>query len=287
MRHTPVRVSSSVNHPFCPRAAPKEGIGQDLRRRSPPVGAPTAAGARHPAALVNPLSSSRRPLRGHRPIPRTPPPAPDHRSSATPPRGGWWRTPRRGRSPTIASITRPRSWVIRKSLPSRSLAATAPRQTIRSGIDPGDLGVQPRTAGLDVAHLGCLVDPALAAELESEVLDRVRHVDVGTIHPGLVQCLLEQSAGRSHERDALPVLDVARLLADQHQPGPVVAGREDDLGRRFPQLTAPTLRRRGPQSGDIGSLRYPFGSTHPVSFAPTSDTSTSQPASRPRLSFAG
>ena len=109
-----------------------------------------------------------------------------------------------------------------------------------------DLGGQPRPARLDVAHLRRRVDPALSPLGEPEVLDGVGHVDLGHRDAGLGQRPLQQLAGRSDEGDALAVLDVTGLLADQGQPRPRVPGREDDLGGRLPQLAPPAVRRPPP-----------------------------------------
>ena len=48
--------------------------------------------------------------------------------------------------------------------------------------------------------------------------------------------LVEHPAGRSDERAALPILDVAWLLTDQHHPGPRRPLTEDGLGGVLPEV---------------------------------------------------
>ena len=125
-----------------------------------------------------------------------------------------------------------------------------------------DLCAEPGPARLDVAHLGRLVDPALTALLEPEVLDGVRHVHRRPVDAGLVHRLLQQSAGRTDERDALAVLDVAGLLSHQHHPCLWAAAGEDSLGCWAVQLAALAVHRRLSQSLDVGVLGYPLLCTH-------------------------
>jgi len=75
--------------------------------------------------------------------------------------------------------------------------------------------IQPPAVVLDLAWCRFLVDAALAALLELEVLDGIGDVDAVPIDAGLRHRPLQELAGRSHERPALPVLLVAGLLADE------------------------------------------------------------------------
>jgi hypothetical protein len=59
------------------------------------------------------------------------------------------------------------------------------------------------------------MDPAVAARGESKMLDGVRHVHVAAVDAGLVERLLQQPARWADEGNALPVLDVPGLLADE------------------------------------------------------------------------
>jgi hypothetical protein len=63
------------------------------------------------------------------------------------------------------------------------------------------------------------VNPPFAARLPFEVLDDVGDVDRGAIDAGLGERSIEQLAGRSDKRTPREILLIARLFADQHQPG--------------------------------------------------------------------
>jgi len=79
--------------------------------------------------------------------------------------------------------------------------------------------VQPPAVVPDVACRRFLVDTALAALLELEVLDGIGDVNAASVDAGVRHCSLQELAGGSHERPALPVLLVARLLADEGDRG--------------------------------------------------------------------
>jgi hypothetical protein len=85
---------------------------------------------------------------------------------------------------------------------------------------------------------GLLVDPTLAPHLVMEVLDRVRQVHHPAIEAGPLQRLVEDASRGPDERLTLTVLDVPRLLADDHHVGIPRSGREHDLRGVGPQLTA-------------------------------------------------
>src|SRR4051812_27897833 len=77
-----------------------------------------------------------------------------------------------------------------------------------------------------------------------EVLDRVRQIDALAGDAGVGERLVEQRAGRSDERLTLPVLLIARLLADEQDLGVARALPEDDLGGGFVEFAAATALRR-------------------------------------------
>ena len=79
--------------------------------------------------------------------------------------------------------------------------------------------LQPPSVVLDLACRRLLVDAALSALLELEVLDGIGDVDPMSIDPGIRHRPIEQLARRSHERPALPILLVTRLLADERDRG--------------------------------------------------------------------
>jgi hypothetical protein len=129
-----------------------------------------------------------------------------------------------------------------------------------------------------------LVDPPLAGSVlgEAEVFDRIRPVHLVAGQPGLLDGLHEQPAGRPDERRTLPVLLVARLLADQHDPGRRRPGREHGLGGRFPQLAAAAAPRRGPQLVEAGPRWDEVGGAHRSAGAPLREEGNGGPSRRTR-----
>src|SRR3954454_12232920 len=107
-------------------------------------------------------------------------------------------------------------------------------------LDHGELGLQPRAAGVDVLRARALMDAALAALLEVEVLDRVGDVDERAVDPGLDERLVEDPARRADERMTLAVLAVAGLLADEHRLGLRRPLAEDRLRRALVELAGAT-----------------------------------------------
>jgi hypothetical protein len=63
------------------------------------------------------------------------------------------------------------------------------------------------------------------------VLDGVRHVGRGAVDPRLLECLVEQPAGRADEGRPREILLVAWLLADEHHLRAERALAEDGLRR--------------------------------------------------------
>jgi hypothetical protein len=102
--------------------------------------------------------------------------------------------------------------------------------------DHGELGVQPRPAGVDVDSVRALVDAPPAAKLVVEMLDHVGDEHLGTLDPSPLETLVQHAPGRPDEGVALDVLAVAGLLADQHQAGVTGALAEDRLRGPLPQL---------------------------------------------------
>ena len=74
------------------------------------------------------------------------------------------------------------------------------------------LPVQPPAIVPDFSRRRLLVDAPFAALLEFEMLDGVGDVHLVPIKSGLRQGPIEQQAGRSDERSALPILLVSGLL---------------------------------------------------------------------------
>ena len=127
--------------------------------------------------------------------------------------------------------------------PISDWAAVAPSATIKGGSHRLDLALQPGLAGEHLLVVGLLVDAALAAQLELEVLDRIGDVDAAAIDAGLDQRAVEQLAGGADERPSLPVLLVTRLLADEHHRRIGWPFAEHGLGRVGPQRAVAAVQR--------------------------------------------
>src|SRR2546422_151936 len=92
-----------------------------------------------------------------------------------------------------------------------------------SGVGGGALGGGRGAEGVggggDRDGVRCLVDAPLAtASGEREVLDGIGDVRRLAVDADFFECSIEDLAGRADERLALSVLDVAGLLADEHDP---------------------------------------------------------------------
>jgi hypothetical protein len=164
------------------------------------------------------------------------------------------------------------------------------------GLRPRKLRFEPRMACGDVPLQRRLVDAPLAARLEKEMLDGVRHVDAVGCDARFVEQRAQQSAGRPDERPALLILLVAGLLADEHQARVGRPFTGDALRRVLPQLAAAAavdvaLRRH------VAHLRIvtTFASIRPstvslpkrraIAWVAASTTSPSRDASRASISL--
>src|SRR6266705_6694260 len=121
------------------------------------------------------------------------------------------------------------------------------------GLDRRDLGLHPGAAGRQLAQARRLVDAALAALDELEVLDRVRDVEPLPVQAHLDQRAVEHLARRADERRALQILLVAWLLADEDDAGIGGAAPEDRLGRVTIEGAARAAGRRRAQLGEPGA----------------------------------
>ena len=90
----------------------------------------------------------------------------------------------------------------------------------------------------NLASVGGLVDTALAARLEFEMLDRVGHISARPFESGASRNLVEQLARRAEKGAAGQVLLIARLFPDDHQRGVCRAFAGDRLRRVFPERAA-------------------------------------------------
>ena len=157
--------------------------------------------------------------------------------------------------PGGGSPTSPRCRVTLKSRPSSDCAAIAPSRTSSGGDEDLDLRPQPGLACDDVRAQRRLVQAALPAHLEAEVLDRVRLVDALVVEARALQRDVQHVAGRPDERVTLDVLAVAGLLADEHELGMLRPLAEDGLRRRAPEVAAAAAVGRLAHTREIACAR--------------------------------
>ena len=96
----------------------------------------------------------------------------------------------------------------------------------------------------DRVHPRVIVCLGATALLELEMLDGVRHVDLRAIDSRRFERAIEELAGWTHERPALQIFLIARLLANQHQRRARRAFTEYALRRMFVKRAASTLIHR-------------------------------------------
>ena len=85
-------------------------------------------------------------------------------------------------------------------------------------FDHLELALQPVTACGDLHFIRFLVNTALAARLELEMLDCVRYVSQLAVDAGFDERSIEHLAGRPDKRFAGQVLLVSGLFADEYDP---------------------------------------------------------------------
>src|ERR1051325_9275612 len=83
-------------------------------------------------------------------------------------------------------------------------------------LDERQFRLPPRSARSDLEAVRLLMKAAFAARLPLEVLHRVRHITLRTIHAGLRERAIEQAAGGTNERLAFAIFLVAWLFANQN-----------------------------------------------------------------------
>jgi hypothetical protein len=119
--------------------------------------------------------------------------------------------------------------------PEHRLGGRGPEAADDLRLQRGDLRLQPRAAGFDLTLRRRLVQAALAARLPFEVLHGVGDVKRGAVDSRRFEGTVEQASRRPDKGQPAPVLLVAGLLADQHQPGARGSGAEHRLRRMLPQ----------------------------------------------------
>ena len=97
------------------------------------------------------------------------------------------------------------------------------------GFDGLDLGIEPGTAGGDLACGRFLVDTALAARFPLEMLDGVGDVGFVAVDAGFFETAIEQESGGTDEGPAFNVFAIPRLFADKDEPRARPPFAEDGL----------------------------------------------------------
>ena len=132
--------------------------------------------------------------------------------------------------PSAMSIGVLRIFEIVTVLPVRLRAALTPSAMMVEGFTRLRSLVEPDLATLDLVIVRPLVQPALAAHLMLEMLDRIGDESLLAGNAGVLERGIEDAAGRADERLAGEVFLVARLFADQHEIGPARAFARHRLG---------------------------------------------------------
>src|SRR5438874_9778684 len=122
-------------------------------------------------------------------------------------------------------------------------------------LDQGQLGLEPRPAGGELAHAGRLMDPSLALLDELEVLHGVRDVEPRAGETDFGQHTVEDLAGWTDERRALAVFLISGLLAHEHDPRVGWAQSEDGLRGVAIEIAPGAFRGGGPELGQARARR--------------------------------
>ena len=157
-------------------------------------------------------------------------------------------------------------------MPNKARAAVAPSATVSGGrISASSCCSHQRQAAIS-PPFGLVVDSALAAADELEMLDRVGDVGALPVDAGLGQRAVEELAGGADERAAGQILLVAGLLADEQDAGVERAFAEHRLGGAFVEVAAGAAHRLGADRrpalpGIVADLRRPIAPTISLSRA--------------------
>ena len=117
------------------------------------------------------------------------------------------------------------------------------------GLRDGELGVQPRTTGGDLAGKRFLVFSPFSLRFPFEMLDGVCHIHLRAGDPGLSEGFPQNSAGGADEGPTHLVFLISRLFSDQDDCGLPRAFSKHSLASAFVEIASGTGRRRGFQRG--------------------------------------
>jgi len=117
----------------------------------------------------------------------------------------------------------------------------------------GNLCLEPGQAGLDLDRTRFAVYASRSARYPFEVLDNIGHVSPRPVDPGFREAMVKQFSSRTDKGMSGEIFGIARLLADQHDGGPLGTLAEHRL-RGVPIERAGSASGRGLLQG--GNRRF-------------------------------
>ena len=129
--------------------------------------------------------------------------------------------------------------------PEQRLRGGRPEQPDRCRPRRLELGLDPWTTGCDFGPARPFMKAPLAAGCGAplEMLDDVGHEHRFAIQAGVGEGAVKDLAGGTDERAPCAVLDIARLLPDEHDAGMRRTLTEYGLGRALPERARTTAKR--------------------------------------------
>lgn len=104
------------------------------------------------------------------------------------------------------------------------------------GMDEVQLGRQPPGAALDLARIRFGVQPALAALLKLEMLDRIGNIATRSVDACLVKALVQQQSSGADKRPAGDIFTISRLFTNEDNRRALCAFPEHQLRCRFVEV---------------------------------------------------
>lgn len=137
----------------------------------------------------------------------------------------------------------PRLTSIGVARPSKARSG-GPHRNDKCRLHKIEFAFQPLMARGDLGVTRLLVQPALAAQFPLEMLDGIGDIDLVALKTGIDQRTIEQLAGRADEGMTMPILLIAGLFADRHEPGMRRPRAEYRLRGIGPERTCLAVPRR-------------------------------------------
>ncbi len=145
--------------------------------------------------------------------------------------------------PPGRSKTRPRCFRTGRGAAEHRLRGAGAKHDDDLWRDQREFAFEPRRAGANFADIRLLVQAALAARLEFEVLHRIGDVGAAAVEAGFRQRAIEKLARRPDERAAGEIFLVARLFADEQNRRGARPFAENGLRRRRPERAGAAFER--------------------------------------------